>query len=132
MTAIRIKIYIGLGIAAIFAVGILGGATWSNHKIAKLEKAVGTAKQSADDAGQRAAQREIEAAQYKQKIEYLERQLADIQTIARKQDEELEKLNATSRSARSDVDRSRRTRTIVATAAELCQKLAELGHACGE
>src|SRR5438445_321942 len=130
MTAIRIKIYIGLGIAAIFAVGILGGATWSNHKIAKLEKAVGTAKQSADDAGQRAAQREIEAAQYKQKIEYLERQLADIQTIARKQDEELEKLNDNSGRARVDVERAKRTRSITATTDELCAKLAELEHGC--
>jgi len=126
----RTKIYIGLGIAAIFAIGILGGAAWSDHKIAKLETAVETAKRLADDAGQRAEQKEIEAAEYKQKIKYLEGQLADIQTIARKQDEELEKLNDNSSRARVDVERAHHTRSIVANADELRAKLAELGHGC--
>ena len=124
------KIYIGLGIAAIFAIGILGGAAWSGLQIAKLESEVETAKGLADDAGQRAEQKEIEAAEYKQKIEYLEGQLADIQTIARKQDEELEKLNDNSGRARVDVERTNHTRSIAATADELCKKLAELGHGC--
>ena len=74
--------------------------------------------------------KEMEAAGYKQKIEYLEGKLAEIQTIARKQDEELEKLNTNTHSARTDVDRARRTSSITADADELCQKLAELGHAC--
>jgi DNA-binding helix-hairpin-helix protein with protein kinase domain len=129
---LQTKIYVGLGIAAIFAVGILGGAAWSNHKIAKLESAVETAKQLAEGSKQLADKRELEAAEFKQKIEYLERQLADIQTIARKQDEELEKLNDNSARARSDVERARRTRSIAATADELCQKLAELGHGCDQ
>ena len=124
------KIYIGLGIAAIFAIGILGGAAWSDHKIAKLESAVETAKGLADDAGQRAEQKEVEASEYKQKIEYLEGQLADIQTIARKQDEELEKLNNNSGRARSDVERASSTGSIATTTDELCAKLAELGHGC--
>lgn len=126
----RTKIYIGFAIAAILAAGIFGGAEWSNHKIAKLESAVERAKQLAEGSRQLAGKREIEAAEYKQKIEYLERQLTDIQTIARKQDYELEKLNDNSGRARIDADRTRRTRSIAANAGELCKKLAELGHGC--
>jgi len=126
----RTNIYIGLGIAAIFAVGILGGAAWSDHKIAKLETAVETAKQQANNIQQTAISKEAEAAEYKQKIEYLEGQLTDIQTIARKQDEELEKFNDNSGRARVDVERAHHTRSIVANADELCAKLAELGHGC--
>ncbi len=124
------KIYIGLSIAAIFAVGIFGGAVWSNNKIAKLESAIDDAKQKAEGSRQLAEKKEIEAAQYKQKIEYLEQQITEIQTIARKQDEELEKLNVNSSRARDDADRARSTRSIAANADELCQKLAELGHPC--
>ncbi|MEP6789129.1 MAG: hypothetical protein ABJB40_11900 [Acidobacteriota bacterium] len=131
MTA-KTKIYIGLSVAVIFAIGMLGGAAWSDHKIAKLERAIETAKQEADSIQRSASQKEAEAREYKQKIEYLEGQLADIQTIARKQDEELEKLNDNSRHARSDVERARRTRSVTATADELCAKLAELGHGCEE
>ena len=124
------KIYIALAAVAILTFGVFGGAAWSNHRITKLEQAVDITKQNADRSEQAVNAKEIEAAEYKQKIEYLERQLTEIQTIAGKQDEELEKLNVISRSARSDVDRARRTRTIAANADELCQKLAELGHGC--
>lgn len=124
------QIYIGICVTAIFAVGILGGTAWSDHKIAKLEGEVEKAKQEANSLQRSAEQKEIEAAEYKQKIEYLEGQLTDIQTIARKQDEELEKLNDNSGRARSDVERTRRTRSIAANADELCAKLAELGHPC--
>ena len=127
---LQTKIYIGLAIATIFAIGILGGAAWSNHQITKLGRAVETAKAEALSIQKSAAQKEIEAAQYKQKIEYLESQLSEIQTIARKQDEELEKLNDNSAVAHGNVERARHTRTINATADELCQKLAELGHGC--
>ncbi len=126
------KIYIALAAAAIFAIGILGGSVLSNHKITKLEQAVDTAKQNADRSSQAAVEKETEAAEYKQKIEYLEQQLTEIKTIARKQDEELEELNAATRGAHDNVDRARRTRSIAATAAELCKKLAELGHGCDQ
>lgn len=124
------KIYIALAVAAIFAIGILGGAAWSNHKIAALERTADAEKQNADQFAQSAAAKEIQAAEFKAKIEYLERQLTEIQTIARKQDDELEKLNVSSRGARDNVDRARRTRSIAVTADQLCQKLAELGHGC--
>lgn len=124
------KIYIALALAAIFAIGIVGGSAWSNHRIATLENNVETAKRLAVGSQRLAAEKETEAAEFKQKTEYLDRQLADIQTIARRQDEELKALNNNSGRARSDVDRARRTRSITATTDELCKKLAELGHAC--
>jgi len=124
------KTYIAIGIAVIFAIGIIGGATWSNRKIATLESEVEQRRSEADSIQRSALEREIEAAVYKQKIDYLDAQLAEIKNIARKQDEELEKLNTNSRTARRDVDRARRTRAIEATTGELCAKLAELGYAC--
>lgn len=124
------KIYIAIGIAAILLIGIIGGAAWSNRKIASLESEVTKAKSEADGIQRSALSKEIEAAEYKHKIDYLEQQLAEIQIIARKQDEQLKRTNDTSRTARGDLDRARRTRSIEATTAELCAKLAELGHAC--
>jgi peptidoglycan hydrolase CwlO-like protein len=124
------KIYIGLAIVAVLATGIIVGTTWSNHTIATLEHAVNQSKKDADTSEKSAIAKEIEAAEYKQKIDYLERQLTEIQSIARKQDEELKNLNNNSRNARGDLDRARRTRSIEATATELCVRLAELGHGC--
>ena len=129
MTTIT-KIYIAMAITAIVAISRFGGAAWSNHKIAKLESAVEDAKREANSSQQSAVRKEIEAAESKQKTEYLEQQLTEIQTIARKQDDELEKLNINTRGARGPMARARRTRSITATADELCAKLAELGHGC--
>lgn len=128
---LQMKIYIGVVVATIFTIGILGGSAWSDRKIAKLEKKVEQSKQAAGSIQQTAVSKEIEAAGYKKKIEYLETQIGEIQKLARKQDEELEKRNFNSRRARSDAKRANSTRTITATAGELCQKLAELGHPCG-
>ncbi len=122
----KTKIYLSLAVAAIF----LGGAVWSNHKIATLENIVEAAKREADNIQQMANKKDLEAAEYKQKIEYLTRQLGEIQLIARKQDEELEKFNRNSSGARGDAMGARRIRSIAATAAELCAKLAEVGHGC--
>lgn len=130
LMTLNTKIYIGLGAAAIFAIGILGPSAWSDHKIAKLENTVEQTKAAAIRSQESALRKESEAAEYKQKIEYLEHQLTQIQTIARKQDEQLEKLNVNSGRARRDVERVRRAGSIDATAAELCDKLAELGHGC--
>lgn len=124
------KIYIGASLAVIFAIGIIGAAGWSNYRIKKLESDVEKAKTNADSIQRSALGKEIKAAEYKQKIDYLERQLAGIQTIARKQDEELKRTNDNNRTARGDLDRARRTRSIEATTEELCAKLAELGHGC--
>jgi lipopolysaccharide export LptBFGC system permease protein LptF len=125
----QIKIYIAAALAFAFAIAILVYAI-ANMKIAKLESEVTNGKEAARQKQQTAAAKEFEAAQYKQKIEYLETKLIEINQLARKQDEELEKLNLNSRNARSDADAARRTRSITTTNAELCQKLAELGHPC--
>lgn len=124
------KIYIALGLAAIIGASLAVGSSWSAFKVSRLEKEVALAKTAADAANENASLKELEAAGYKQKIEYLETQLADIRTIATKQDEQLEKLNTDSRNARDNVERAKRTRAIAVTHAELCAKLAELGHAC--
>ena len=124
------KTYIAIGAAILLATGIIGGWLWSNYKISRLESSIAAAKENAANKEQQAAAKEIEAAEYKQKIEYLETQLAEIGGLARKQDEDLEKLNVTSRGARADVERARRTRPVAATAKQLCQKLAQVGHPC--
>lgn len=124
----RTKIYIG--IAAVVLVVICGTAFWQSHRIAVLENSVSEARQAAEEKREFAGAKEIEAAAYKQKIEYLEAQLLDIKTRTRRQDEKLEKLNVNSRDARTDVERAKRTRAIDTNSAELCAKLAELGHPC--
>ncbi|MBK8466120.1 MAG: hypothetical protein IPL32_09835 [Chloracidobacterium sp.] len=124
----KTKIYIGIALVAIIA--IFAGAIWQPHKITRLERVVSDAKQTASEKQDQAAAKEIEAAEYKQKIEFLEQQLADIQTNTRKQDEKLEKATNSSRNARGGVERAKRTRAGQANTAELCAKLAEIGHSC--
>jgi len=128
LMTLRTKIYIGIAIAAIALISI--PALWQSHKIAALERTVDETKQEANQKRESAAQKEIEAAEYKQKIEYLERQLTNIQTQTRKQDEKVERSITNTRLARGSVERSKRRRTIPAKTVELCAKLAELGHAC--
>lgn len=124
------KIYIALALATLTIAAFIFSSIWTTRKFRRLENELNAAKQAVQTADKLAATREIEAAAYKQKLEYLENHLSDIQTIARKQDEELEKLNTNSRDARRNVERTRRTRTTAVTNAELCAKLAEVGHGC--
>jgi chromosome segregation ATPase len=125
------KIYIALAaVTAITFAALIGNSIWTTRKIANLEIEIETARKAVRAADKLAATRETEAAAYKQKLEYLENNLSEIQTIARKQDEQLEKLYVNSRDARSNVERARRTRTIHTTADELCAKLAEVGKGC--
>lgn len=123
------KTYIAAAIAAIFVITLIIYAL-ANAKITKLEAEVAQATETAREKQQTALAKEQEAEQYKQKIVHLETKLTEINKLARKQDEELENLNNISRDARSNLDVARRTRTITATAAELCQKLADVGHPC--
>ena len=127
---LRTKIYIGIAAAAILAAAILGGAAWSNYKITRLEKIVEETKQIGDQKEQEAAAKELEAAEYQQKIEYLELQLSGMTITKRKQDEKLEELTTNSSLRRGRVERAKRTRTTPANTVELCVQLAELGHAC--
>ena len=127
---LQTKVYLAAGVAA-FVIVIVGvGAIWSNHKIAQAERAVETAKTAADEKEKLAAAKETEAAAFREKNEYLETKIAEIQAIARKQDDEIEKFKSNTAGARSDVDRARGVRSIAATADELCTKLAEVGHPC--
>lgn len=123
------KIYIAAAAATLVAITLLSYA-WSDQRIAKLESQIADAKADAYEKQQIAAAKEREAAEYKQKIEYLETKLTEVKQLSKKQDEELEKRKLNSRTARRNVDTASRTRTITATVDELCRKLAELGHAC--
>ena len=117
--------------AAFFVITIIiATQLWSNHKIASLERDVETARSEAFEKQTAAAQLESQAAEYKAKTEYLEQQIADINAIATKQNDELEKLSKTTDSARRDVERARNIRSVAATADQLCAKLADLGHPC--
>lgn len=122
------KIYIGLALATLTIAAFIFSSIWTTRKFTKLERELNDAKQAVQTADKLAAQRDIEAAEYKQKLEYLESNLTEIQTIARKQDEELEKLTTDTGRARTTLERTRRIRSIDTTAAELCAKLAEVGH----
>jgi hypothetical protein len=124
----QIKIYIAIAVAVLaFVAGIAG---WAKFRIGRLEKAVADAKKQSAALERKATLKEAEAAEYIQKIAYLERQLGEVRHLARKQDEQLERLSDNSRRARGDLDRARRTRVVPADDAALCAKLAELGHAC--
>lgn len=124
------KIYAALIAVSAISAGIAAGSMWSNHKIAKLERSVAAAKQNADIIESGSRDLEQKAAEYIQKIEYLETSLSEIQTLARKQDEKLKELATGTNAARDGVRRARTVRTIESTNTELCIKLAELGHAC--
>ena len=126
----NVKIYLTAA-AAVVGISILIGAIWSDHKIAVLEHEVESAKSLAAEKQTAADQLEQQANQYKAKNEYLEQQLADLRATAKKQDEELGSLSKTTNSARADVDRARRVRSVSPTADQLCAKLAEINHPCG-
>lgn len=122
------KIYIA--IAAIAVAGFVGAAVWSGMTIRNLETAAASERQRADTAENAAAQKEQAAAAYREKTEYLERQIAAIQITSRKQDEQLQDLNIDTRNARSRVARVRSTPAVAADCAGLCKKLADAGHPC--
>ena len=124
------KLYIAA--AALAALAIVAGGLWSGYRIRSLERNVDSAKTKAETLEAAATARESDAAAYEQKIAYLERQLIELKEITRKQDETLEKLNTNSRTAREHTDRARRARTVPTDAGTLCDKLAGLGHPCGQ
>jgi chromosome segregation ATPase len=127
----RMSILISAAVGLLIA-GITAGSLWSNHKVASLERQVMTAKEHSDLVEKSAADKEMQSTEYKAKIEYLEGKLAEFSATARRQDEELQKLETNTAAARDDVERARRVRSIAATADELCGKLQELGHACAQ
>jgi len=122
------KIY--LAAAVLVAALLTGMHLWSNHKIASLEREVERARAVADEKEHAGELSEQRAAEYKAKTEYLEQQIAEINAIAQKQDEELGNLSKNVDSARGNVERARRIRSVASTARDLCAKLADLGHPC--
>jgi len=102
----------------------------SNARLRSMERAVDAAKEQAAANEEAAAAAEVLAAEHVKKIEYLENELAGIGRIARRQDEEIEKIGGDVGGARRDVERARSVRAIDASIEELCRKLAELGHPC--
>lgn len=128
MITTQTKIYLAIA-AAVLAI-IIGNSLWARYRTARLEREVWDARAVAELASQTARKRELEAAEYKKKIEYLESQLSDIRLLAAKQDDELKKLNNDTRDARARLGRARGARPAAVTDAELCRKLAEIGHPC--
>ena len=128
---LQTKIYLGAGVAIVLIVLTMSVSMWmTNHRITQAERAASAAKQAAAEKEKVAAEKETEAAAYKEKSEYLEKQVAEIQAMARKQDEEIERTKTNTADARSRVDRARGVRSVDTTADELCGKLAEVGHGC--
>src|SRR5688572_12197488 len=72
----RTKIYVALAASAFMAIIIAISAISAGHREEKLRQADETAKQNADKAESAAREREQQAAEYKQKIEYLEDSLS--------------------------------------------------------
>ena len=124
----KTKIYIAA--AAVLAALFLLSSLVSRLEIRRLEKQIEKAESAATAAEKTAAESETKSAGFKEKIEYLEANLREIRLIARKQDEEVEKISADTRTARDRMFDARRVRTIAATADELCEKLARVGHPC--
>ena len=128
---LQTKIYLGAGVAIVLIVLTMSMSMWmTNHRITQAERAASAAKQAAAEKEKVAAEKETEAAAYKEKTEYLEKQIAEIEATARKQDEEIERTKNNTAAARSRVDRARSVRSVDTNADELCGKLAEVGHGC--
>jgi predicted nucleic acid-binding Zn-ribbon protein len=125
------KLIIGIGSTiGVVLISIAIYSALTNARIARLEAATEKASITADAAVRTVALRETEAAAYKEKIAYLETTLGEIRERADKQDEQLEKITIAGRGARNYYNRARAARSVPATSAELCEKLAALGHPC--
>jgi hypothetical protein len=124
----QMKLVFG-GAAGLVLAIVIASVVW-NARLRSLERAVDAAKQQAKANEEAAVSAEVSAAEHVKKIEYLENELAGIGRIARRQDEEIEKIGVDVGGARRDVERARGVRAIDASIEELCGKLAELGHPC--
>jgi predicted RNase H-like nuclease (RuvC/YqgF family) len=128
----RRRVLLVLGVVGVILGCICLGSVWSHFSIRALEHDVKMAREKAANKQAIADAKEKEAEKYRLEAERLEGTLAEIQKLATKQDEELEKISKTTNDARSDAARARSVRAIDSTSAELCRRLEELGHGCGE
>lgn len=127
----RTNMYIAAGAAfLILAATAISG--WHSYRVGRLEKRAGELLEAAaaNEADAQAAESRSQI--YKAQIEYLEKNVAEIGEIARRQDEQLEKIGDRVGGVRADVERARSIRAIETTADELCKKLERLGHGCTE
>jgi chromosome segregation ATPase len=122
------KVYIGAAAALAFL--IITAVITVSLRTRSLDRQIERSVQNAETLERKAAEAETDSAAYREKVSYLERQLAELKQTGRKQDEKLETLNNNSRAARGDADRARRNGTVASSARELCKKLANLGHPC--
>ncbi len=122
------KLYIGLAVLVLLVTIV--ASLWSARRMATLETEATNARAAAEHSETRAHEMELRAAEYKQKIEFFEGELSALRSIASQQDEQLKGLTTNTENARNDVGRARAVRGIESTTAELCAKLAELGHPC--
>lgn len=126
----RRRVLLILGIAGAVLLCILIGSAWSHFTVRGLERDIKMAKEQAANKQAIADAKEKEAEKFRLEAERLEGTLAEIQKIAKKQDEELEKISNETGTARDAAARARGVRAINSTSAELCRRLAELGHGC--
>lgn len=122
------KLLIAFAIALAASISI--SLAWSNHKIAELERQAEDAVINAEKLEHEAIESDRRAAEYLQKIEYLEAQANEIRSTTRRQDEKLTKAATNVRNARRNVERARGTRQTDTDEQKLCDELAALGHGC--
>ncbi|NOT47887.1 MAG: hypothetical protein HOP17_09095 [Acidobacteria bacterium] len=130
MIPLKAKIYLVITAVVFFAGVTLFASHWSNRKIQRFEQESKAAKAAAEQTETAARELEQRTAEYKQKIDYLEDSLSALRSIASQQDEELKTLKNNTDNARLSVGRARTVQRIESTTAELCAKLADLGHPC--
>jgi hypothetical protein len=116
--------------ALVLVAGLMIGSAWSERKIRSIEAEAETDRANTSSADKIAAEREAEAAGYREKITYLEAEIAKAKQARRKDDEQIEVRTSNSRRARADVQRARGTRAVDTGRDELCAKLSQLGHGC--
>lgn len=125
------KLIYAAAVAAGILIAIFGVKTFIGEmRIRRLESDIAKQEATAKTLAETAAAKEAEARRYVEKIAYLETKLTEINDIARRQNEEIEKAETVVRDARDNVHRVRGIRSIAVTADELCRKLAEAGHPC--
>ena len=124
------QIYIAVACFAALVAAIITFSVLSNHELARAEHDVRSAKARANAADTRSRVLETTTAGYKEKLEYMEVTLSGLRRIAMEQNEQIKLLESTTNDARRNADRARAVRRIESTAAELCRKLADLGHPC--
>lgn len=122
------KLLIAFAIALAASISI--SLAWSNHKITELERRAEDAIITAEKLEHEVIESDKRAAEYLQKIEYLEAQANEIRSTTRRQDEKLTKASTNVRDARRNVERARGTRQTAIDEQKLCDELAALGHGC--